>query len=339
VTAPDVRKSRIVQVGGDLQSNDASDCGVARGIRFSGAVRNDVRELQICHIPRPAVIGKLIWLGALALVWWRMLIVAVLLSLWPPCWRAVARIRTRLVWIYAGIGVVIALHWWSFYGAVKLANASVAATCMALSPLLLAFVEPLVTRRRFEVRELWFGLAAIPGVALVVGGTSDSMRIGIVVGAFSAFAVAVFGALNKRFVGESDALTVTGIEMAAGVVTLSLIALGLPSSQSPYIVPARHDVFLLVVLAIVCTIVPFALCLVALRQLSAYSTMLAVNLEPVYAIVLASLLLGEQRELTRTFYLGVAILLVVIFGHPLWVRRSQLAEADESSPKIPENID
>lgn len=274
-----------------------------------------------------AVIGKLIWLGALALVWWRMLIVAVLLMLWPPCWRAVARIPTRLVWIYAGIGAIIALHWWSFYGAVKLANASVAATCMALSPVMLAFVEPLVTRRRFEVRELWFGLAAIPGVALVVGGTPDNMRLGIVVGAFSAFAVAVFGALNKRFVGESDALTVTGIEMAAGVVTLSLIAFGLPVSQSPYVVPARHDVFLLVVLAIGCTIVPFALCLVALRQLSAYSTMLAVIMEPVYAIVFASLLLGEQRELTPTFYLGVASLLVVILGHPLWVRRAQLAEA------------
>jgi drug/metabolite transporter (DMT)-like permease len=282
-----------------------------------------------------AVIGKLIWLGALALVWWRMLIVTVLLALWPPCWRALARIPTRLVWIYAGIGAVIALHWWSFYGAVKLANASVAATCMALSPVMLAFVEPLVTRRRFEVRELWFGLAAIPGVALVVGGIPDSMRLGVAVGAFSAFAVAVFGALNKRFVGDSDALTVTGIEMGAGVATLSLIALGLPASQSPYVLPARHDVLLLVVLAIGCTIIPFALCLVALRQLSAYSTMLAINMEPVYAIALASLLLGEERELTPTFYLGVAILLVVILGYPLWVRRSQRTEARVGSPQDP----
>jgi drug/metabolite transporter (DMT)-like permease len=287
-----------------------------------------------------AVIGKLIWLGALALVWWRMLIVAVLLALWPPCWRALAKIPRRLVWSYAGIGFVIALHWWSFYGAVKLANASVAATCMALAPVMLSFVEPLIARRRFEIRELWFGLAAIPGVALVVGGTPDSMRLGIAVGALSAFAVAVFGALNKRFLGDSDALAVTGIEMGAGVLTLSSIALVLPPSQSPYSIPAEHDVMLLLVLAVGCTIVPFALWLVALRQLSAYSTMLAVNMEPVYAVILASLLLGEQRELTPTFYLGVGILLAVILGHPVWTRRAQSAEARlASSPKTPENID
>ena len=130
-----------------------------------------------------AIIGKLIWLGALALVWWRMLIVAALLALWPPCWRSLAKIPRRLAFSYGGIGIVIALHWWSFYGAVKLANASVAATCMALAPVMLAFIEPLLARSRFEIRELWFGLAAIPGVALVVGGTPDNMRLGILVGA------------------------------------------------------------------------------------------------------------------------------------------------------------
>ena len=89
-------------------------------------------------------------------------------------------------------------------------------------------------------------------------------------------------------------------------------------------------------LAIGCTIIPFALCLVALRQLSAYSTVLAINMEPVYAIALASLLLGEERELTPTFYLGVAILLVVILGYPLWVRRAQRTAARVgSAPPVP----
>ena len=64
-----------------------------------------------------------------------------------------------------------------------------------------------------------------------------------------------------------------------------------------------------------------ALSLVALRHLTAYGVQLVTNLEPIYAIVLAILLLGEQREQTPLFYLGVAIILAAVFLHPLLERR------------------
>ena len=83
-----------------------------------------------------------------------------------------------------------------------------------------------------------------------------------------------------------------------------------------FALPSQRDALLLLALAMGCTLLPFALSLVALRQLSAFSTALAVNMEPVYAIVLAILLLGEQRELSLSFYVGVAIILVVVFVHP-----------------------
>ncbi len=54
---------------------------------------------------------------------------------------------------------------------------------------------------------------------------------------------------------------------------------------------------LLVVLAMGCTLLPFAVSLAALRHVSAFSATIALNMEPVYAIVLAIVLLGEQREL------------------------------------------
>ena len=77
---------------------------------------------------------------------------------------------------------------------------------------------------------------------------------------------------------------------------------------------------LLLVLAIACTLVPFAISLVALRNLSAFSAQLAVSLEPVYAVFLAILLLNEQRELSPQFYLGLAIILASVFAH-VWLRR------------------
>jgi drug/metabolite transporter (DMT)-like permease len=263
------------------------------------------------------ILGKLISLRALPLVWWRLAIVVAALAALPRVWRALRVLPGRSALAYGGIGIVVALHWLAFYGAIKLSNASVAATCMAVGPIFMALMEPWVVRRRFDVRELAVGFAAVPGAALVVGGTPSGMRAGIAAGILSALLAAIFGSLNKRYVERGDVLAMTGIELGAGLVFLSLVAAVLPPDARALTWPGHRDALLLVLLAIGCTLVPFALSLVALRHTSAFSAQLAVALEPVYAIVLAILLLGEQRELGAAFYLGVAIILASVLAHAL----------------------
>jgi drug/metabolite transporter (DMT)-like permease len=267
-----------------------------------------------------AILGKLITLRALPLVWWRMLLVTCALLLLPRVWRGLRAMRPRLLFAYCGIGVVVSLHWLTFYGAIKLANASVAATCIALAPVFLALVEPFIARRRFAARELLLGVAVVPGVALVVGGINPGMRLGVAVGALSALLVAIFGALNKRLVEHAEALVVTCLELGAGALFLTLIAPWVPHAGPAFVLPTAHDAVLLLALALGCTLLPFALSLVALRHLSAFNAQLVVNLEPVYAILLAIVLLSEQRELGVTFYLGVAIILGAVFAQP-WLHR------------------
>lgn len=273
-----------------------------------------------------AILGKLISLGTLALVWWRVVLVSGALLLVPRFWRGLRDLPPRMIAIYAGIGMVVALHWLSFYQSIRLANASVAATCLAFSPVFLAFIEPFLVGRRFDVRELLFGLAAIPGVILVVGGTPTSMRMGIVVGVLGALLVAVFASLNKRFIGQSDTLAVTGLEMGAGLLLLTTIS-AVFSPETVFVPPSTRDAMLLVVLAIGCTLLPFAVSLAALRHVSAFSATIALNMEPVYAIVMAIILLGEQRELSPSFYLGVAIVIAAVFLHPWLVRPATAAAA------------
>jgi drug/metabolite transporter (DMT)-like permease len=266
-----------------------------------------------------AILGKLISLPALELVWWRMLIVVAVLLAWPPLWREIRAVPPRTLAAFAGIGVVVALHWLTFYGAIKLANASVAATTMAVAPLFLALIEPRIAGRPFDVRELVVGLVALPGVVLVVGGTPAGMQLGLAVGVLSAFLVAIFGALNKRYVERASPLLVTGVELAAGTAFLTLVALAWDGEGPWLAVPGARDAWLLLALSLGCTLLPFALALRALRHTSAFMAQLAVSLEPVYAIVLAILLLGEQRELTPWFYLGVAVILGAVFAHT-WMK-------------------
>ncbi len=277
-----------------------------------------------------AILGKVISISALPLVLWRMGLVAVVLFLLPVIWRGLRTMGPQLVAAFCGIGVLVALHWLTFYGAIKLSNASVAVTCIATVPIFLSLVEPLLTGRSFRLRELMLGVLVLPGIALLVGGTPETMNTGIVVGLVSAVFVAFFAALNKRLVLKADPLTVTALEMATGALFLAgiavfvalagagpLLSLFVTEGEQMFVMPPWDDMGWLLLLAFGCTLLPFALSLVALRQLSAYASALAVNLEPVYAVILAIVLLGEQQELEPGFYLGALLIMTVVFVYPL----------------------
>ena len=280
-----------------------------------------------------AILGKVITLQALPLVWWRMLLVAVTLLLVPRVWRGLRAMPRRLLLSYAGVGVLVAFHWLTFYGAIKLSNASVAATCMAFATVFVAMIEPRLANRRFSRAELALGIGVLPGVALVVGGIPYDMRIGVAVGALSALFVALFGSLNKRLVEHADPLVVTAIELGAGTIALTLLAPLLPfvfpALAGPlFVLPGASDAGYLLLLAFACTLFPFALSLVALRHMSAFSAQLAVNLEPVYAIALAIVLLSEQQELSLPFYLGVVIILAAVLLHPVLARPRRITHPE-----------
>lgn len=276
-----------------------------------------------------AILGKLITLPAAQLVWWRMLLVMLALLTVPRVWRGLRAMSARLLWAYAGIGVLVAMHWLTWYAAIKLSNASVGATCMALAPVFMALIEPWVAKRRFDPRELLVGAAVVPGVAMVVGGVPADMRLGLALGVLSAVFVALFGSLNKRFVEHGDPLAVTFVELGTGALFITLLMPLLPHQGAVYVLPGVHDAWLLAILAFGCTLLPFALALVALRQLSAFTTQMITNLEPVYAIVLAIVLLHEQHELDAWFYAGVVVILGAVFAHPLLGRLQR-------KPKRPE---
>ncbi|RUL80002.1 DMT family transporter [Dyella choica] len=270
-----------------------------------------------------AILGKLITLPAMALVCWRMLLVSGSLLLMPRVWRGLRVMPMKLRLAYAGIGVLVALHWLTFYAAIKLANASVGATCIALGPAFLAFIEPWVAKRRFDARELLIAVAVVPGVAMVAGGVPGHMRVGIAVGVLSALFVALFSSLNKRMVEHGEPLTVTCLELGTGALFLALLTPLLPHATAAFQLPNLHDAVLLLILSFGCTLLPFSLVLVALRHVSAFAMQMITNLEPVYAIVLAMLLLGEQRQLDGWFYAGVTVILAAVFAHPLLHRQDQ----------------
>ena len=258
-----------------------------------------------------AILGRLISLPAVQLVCWRMALVTVVLLAVRRTWVGIAGMSLRSIFVFLAIGLIVTAHWVAFYTSIKISNASVAVACLGLGSIFAAIIEPIVMRRPHERLELLLGVLAVPGVVLIVGGVPLDMRLGIAAGVVAALLSAIFTTLNKRFASKGDPFSITCIEMTAGAVVL-----GVPAALSGLRMPTQMDVIWLVVLAVACTLLPFVMWIQSLKYVSAFSTLLILNLEPVYAILLAAILFREYEDLTPLFYGGTAIVLLTVVMQP-----------------------
>jgi len=85
----------------------------------------------------------------------------------------------------------------------------------------------------------------------------------------------------------------------------------------PAIVPTLSDLFYLIILATVCTAFAHTTQVEVMKHLTAFTVTLAINLEPVYGIVMAFFIFGETERMTPGFYLGTMIILLSVIGFPL----------------------
>lgn len=283
-------------------------------------VRRAYLELHIAVLlfGLTAILGKLITLSAIVLVWWRVLITCLSLVFLLRKGNSLHTMPRSDMLRFAGIGIIIALHWLTFYGAIKLSNASITLICLATISFFTALMEPLFMRHRIRWYELMLGVAIIPGMWLVTDSVDVRMTTGIWVGLISAFLASVFAILNKKMIHKADSLSITFVELSSSWIFISLL---LPFffhfKENEKLLPAPMDWLWLLILALLCTTLAYVLSLRALRHLSAFAANLTVNLEPVYGILLAWLLLRENKDLPPGFYGGVAIILAAVMTYPL----------------------
>lgn len=217
---------------------------------------------------------------------------------------------------FAGVGIIVSLHWVAFYGSIKYSNVSVALSALATSSLFASIIEPLITRTRFRLPDMILGLLVIVGIWLIFMVTEMYLK-GIIAGILAAFLAATFSSFNKRLIADHDSKSVTLIELGSGFLFLSLLLpFVYPDITMESIIPAGTDWMWLLLLGVGCTTLPFILSLNALRYISAFKSNLAINLEPVYGILMAALIFGENKELTGQFYVGTAVILAAVFAQP-----------------------
>ncbi len=268
-----------------------------------------------------AILGDLIQMSALHIVWWRLILTVITLVFIVNYLKIFREIPRKRLLLYGGIGLIVASHWIAFYGSLKLANASIALISMATTSFFTSLIEPLILKKKFTYYEILLGLFIIPGMVLVVRGSDTAMYAGVLVGLAAAFLAALFSTLNKKYIMDHRPMQITAVELLAALIFLTiLVPLFIPEEGVATLMPVGMDWLWLIIMAVFCTTLAYYLSIKALRHLSAFTSSLTFNLEPLYGISMAYILLNDKQELNVSFYVGVGIILLVVFSYP-FIRR------------------
>ncbi len=214
-----------------------------------------------------AILGKLISLYEMPLVWWRLFFTCLSLLFVPAVIRGVKSMSKRTLLQLAGIGVIVALHWVTFFGAIKLSNVSVALSCFATVGFFTAFIEPLVHKTKVKWYQVGIGLLIVPGMYMIFRFAEFYWQ-GIIVGLISALLAALFSSLNAKMVMKAEPLPITFVELGSGMLFLSLL---MPLylyrfPESTFLPIEKMDWPYLIILALLCTTLAYVLVLGALKS-------------------------------------------------------------------------
>ncbi len=270
-----------------------------------------------------AILGKVITLDAQLLVAWRMgITVAALLILMVKSGRSIIP-KTSDAITYIFTGIIVALHWITFFGAIKMANVSVALGGLASTTLFVSILEPLIMKRKFMAIELIIGILIITGL-YVIFSFETRYTDGLVIALTSAFLAALFTVINKLFTQKhtSQPLAIGFFELTGGALAVIIYILITGTGQDQHIMPTPGDWIWLLLLAVVCTAYPYIATIRLMHHLSAYKVTLAVNMEPIYGILLAYLCFGSSELMTTGFYIGASIIIVSVVAYPILLRKT-----------------
>lgn len=263
-----------------------------------------------------AIIGRLITIPAVNLVWFRMLIAMVLFFVWLKIKKIPIKVSVKEAVTLLSIGAIVALHWISFFGAIKISNISVTLGCMSATTLFTSLLEPIIFKKRVDPIEVIIGVVIILGLYLIFQFETQ-YRLGISVALVAAVLAALFTILNRGAAQKHSPAVISLYEMLGGVIVLSGLLLFQGDIGTEMFNLSISDWVWITILASICTAFAFSLSVWVMKKLSAFTVVLAINMEPVYGILLAYLFFKEEEQMSTQFYIGTILILVAVVLHPL----------------------
>jgi len=259
-----------------------------------------------------AILGELITIKAIPLVWYRMVIAAILMLIYIKIAKVRLKINLISILRLSIAGVIIALHWITFFGAIDEANISITLAMFSTGAFFASFIEPIIYKRSIIWYEILFGIIVIAGVFIITQSEIKYLT-GIILGISSAFLASLFAVLNGSFLKRHTATVISFYEFLSGVFFISIYILCFGEGFSmDFFSLSQSDFWYLFILASVCTAYAFIASVYVMKIISPYTVVLSYNLEPIYGIIMALILFPEKEKMSPSFYYGAIIIISVV---------------------------
>ncbi len=258
-----------------------------------------------------AVLGRLITLDALPLVWFRMLFAVFIILFYIRFKKIPITISKKVILKFLVAGLIIALHWFTFFRAIKVSNVSITLACLSTGAFFTSLIEPIFFRKKIVWYEIFFGLIVVFGL-LIIFKVEGNYIEGIILALTSAFLSASFAVINSKFVKDYDPTVISFYELSGGVLFFSVFLLFTNSFNTEFFKLTTSDFVYLLILSSICTAYAFIASTAVMKFLSPYTVMLTINLEPIYGIILAVLIFKDKEQMSPAFYVGALIILITV---------------------------
>jgi drug/metabolite transporter (DMT)-like permease len=265
------------------------------------------------------ILGKYISLQAVDLVWYRLLIAALSLYAFIRFKGISLKMERSQLGIILLMGVVVGLHWFFFYHAIKVSNVSVTLAGFSTMTLFASLLQPLLLGKKFFWGDFIYGIFILVGLCVILSFEQFYMA-GIFYGILAAITGAIFGVYNGKLIARHDASTITLIEFGGAFILLTIMKL--LGGEGSFIKPLDlRDTIALLVLSIVCTTVAFTWSIHILKYFTPFTVIITNNMEPIYGIAFSLILFGQTEVMSPGFYAGTVIILISVFTYPLIKRK------------------
>lgn len=261
-----------------------------------------------------AVLGALISIEAIPLVWYRMLMATALIFIWVLYRKETLSFSWKTIGSFGIAGIVIALHWLAFFGAIKASNVSVTLAIMSTGALFTSILEPIFYRRKVIWYEVLFGLVVVAGLAIIFNVEGD-YTTGILLALSASFLGALFSVINGKLAVKYNASSISLYELGFGVLFITGYLILNGNFTAEFFVLSQNDLIYLFILASACTAYAFIASVHVMKWISPYTVMLTINMEPIYGIILALLILGDNEYMSPQFYYGAALIIVTVVAN------------------------